>query len=607
MGSKLLRVDLTQGKFQEEEIDAQYRRDFIGGSGLAARMLWDDLDPARPPLDPGSPLVWMTGPLTGSGGPATGRFTICARSPYTGIWGESNIGGFVGPELRYAGYDGLWITGRAPSPVYLWIHNGQAELHDARALWGKTDTYATQDAIRAETGEAKARIASIGLGGENGVPYAAIMADHGRAAGRSGMGALMGSKNLKAVAVRGTTPLTFAHDEEYKRLRQEVNKALLEENMTTVFRDLGTGNAAEYLQMLGEMPQKYWTQATFDGAERISGARMAETILVGNSACQGCVISCGRVVSIPEGPHATNGKVKGPEYETIGSFGSQLLVDDLAVITALGNLCDAVGVDTIGAGNTIALAYLMFERGIITAKDTGGVELRWGDAEPCFGLVEQIARREGFGALLAKGSKSLAEHFGVPDLAAHVNTLEVPMHDPRAMTGMAVVYATSPRGACHNQSEYFMIELGGSIDELGLQMTERLVDGGKAPFVARHQDWQTVSNCLVNCLFAAVKPSTVAQLLTAATGVEYSLEGMMRAGERVWNMKRALNFRLGLTRANDKLPKLLLQSLPDGGQEGHVPDMALMMAEYYAARGWDPATGKPTAAKLEELNLSFAA
>jgi aldehyde:ferredoxin oxidoreductase len=606
MKSRLLRVDLNAGQAQEEEIDAVYRRDFIGGSGLAARMLWDELSPARDPLDPASPLIWMTGPLTGSGGPTTGRFTICGRSPYTRIWGESNIGGFVGPELRYAGYDGLWITGRAASPVYLWIRNGQAELRDARALWGKMDTYATQDAIRAETGEPKARIASIGIGGENGVPYAAIMADHGRAAGRTGMGALMGSKNLKAVAVRGTTALTFARDEEYKRLRQEVNKALLEENMTTVFRDLGTSNAAEYLQMLGEMPQKYWTQGTFEGAERISGARMAETILVGHAACQGCVISCGRVVSIPDGPHATRGKVKGPEYETIGSFGSQLLVDDLAVITALGGLCDALGIDTISAGNTIALAYLMFERGIITTKDTGGVELHWGNAEPCFGLIEKIARQEGFGALLAKGSKSLAEHYGVPDLAVQINTLEVPMHDPRAMTGMAVVYATSPRGACHNQSEYFMIELGGSIDELGLQMTERLVDGGKAALVARHQDWHTVSNCLVDCLFASVKPSDVARLLSAATGVEYSMEEMMKAGERVWNMKRAINCRLGITRANDKLPKLLLESLPDGGQEGHVPDMDLMMGEYYAARGWDPATGKPTAEKLQTLGLGFA-
>lgn len=606
MKSTLLRVDLSQGKFGEEEIDADYRRAFIGGSGLAARLLWDDLDPSRDPLDPASPLLWMTGPLTGSGGPTTGRFTICARSPYTGIWGESNIGGFVGPELRYAGFDGVWITGRASRPVYLWIHDGQAELRKADHLWGNADVYETQRAIREETGEGRARVACIGLAGENGVAYASILADHGRAAGRTGMGALMGSKNLKAVAVRGTTVLTFARDDEYRRLRLEANKALRDENMTTVFRDLGTGNAAEYLQMLGEMPQKYWTQAAFEGAERISGAHMAETILVGTSACQGCVVSCGREVSVREGPHATQGKVKGPEYETICSFGSQLLVDDLAIITALGNRCDSVGIDTISAGNTIALAYLLFDRGILTTADTGGIELHWGDAEPCFSLIDQIARKDGFGAILAKGSKSLAEHFGVPDLAAHVNTLEVPMHDPRAMTGMAIVYATSPRGACHNQSEYFMIETGGSIDELGIPMTERLVDAGKAHYVARHQDWQTVSNCLVNCLFAAVRPSTIAHLLSAATGTEYSVDEMLTAGERVWNLKRAINGRLGLTRANDRLPRLLLESLPDGGQEGHVPDMDLLLGEYYAARSWDAVTGKPTAEKLRALDLGFA-
>lgn len=606
MDGKLLRVDLSTGQLSEVGIDPKYSRDFIGGSGLAARMLWDHQDPARPALDPESPLVWMTGPLTGSGGPTTGRFSICARSPYTGIWGESNIGGFVGPELRYAGYDGLWITGRAARPVYLWVHDGQAELRPADGLWGTADTYATQAAIRDQLGQPQARVASIGLAGENGVPYAAILADHGRAAGRTGMGALMGSKNLKAVAVRGTRALTFAHDAEYKRLRVEANKAILEQNMATVFRDLGTGNAAEYLQLLGEMPQKYWTQATFDGAERISGAHMAETILVGTSACQGCVISCGRVVQVREGPYATTGKVKGPEYETVGSFGSQLLVDDLGVITALGDRCDALGLDTISAGNTLALAYLLFDRGILTTRDTGGVELRWGDAAPCFDLLEKTARQEGFGALLARGSKALAEHFGAPDLAVHVNTLEVPMHDPRAMTGMAVVYATSPRGACHNQSEFFMIELGGDIEELGLHMTERLVDGGKAALVARHQDWNTVSNCLVNCLFAPIAPSSVARLLSDATGVDYSLEEMMKAGERVWNMKRALNWRWGVRRENDKLPKLLLEPLPDGGQQGHVPDMQLMMGEYYAARGWDPTTGKPTDERLRSLGLDFA-
>jgi aldehyde:ferredoxin oxidoreductase len=607
MKRTLLHVDLDRGEFRAQEIDPRHCRDFIGGSGLAARLLWDTLDPARDPLDPKSPLVWMTGPLTGSGGPATGRFSICGRSPQTGIWGESNIGGFVGPELRFAGFDGLWITGRAAKPVYLWIHDGRAELRDATGLWKKADTYETQRLIRQETGEPRARVAAIGLAGENGVPFAAIMADHGRAAGRTGMGALMGSKNLKAVAVRGTGALTFARDEEYKRLRKATNQALLEENTTTIFRDLGTANALEYEQMLGEMPQKYWTAGEFEGFGNISGAHMAETILVGKAACQGCVISCGREVMIPEGPYKTEEKVKGPEFETICSFGSQLLVDDLAIITALGNQCDIFGVDTISAGNTIALAYLLFDRGLLTAAETGGLELRWGDAAPCFKLIEQMARREGFGGLLAQGSRALAEHCGVGDLAVQVKGLEVPMHDPRAMTGMAIVYASGPRGACHNQGEYFMVEIGGSIDELGIPMTERLVDGGKAHHVARHQNWQTVFNCLVSCLFASVKPSTVATLLSVATGVDYSMEEMLKAGERVWNLKRAFNCRLGITRADDRLPKLLLEALPTGGQEGHVPDMDLLMGEYYAARGWDPTTGRPTSAKLHELDLDFAA
>ncbi len=611
MDSKLLVVDLTSGAIRQQAIPPSYSRDFIGGSGLGVRLLWDSLDPARDPLDPASPLLWITGPLTGTGGPTTGRSALCARSPQTGLWGESNIGGFVGPELRYAGYDGLLITGRANAPVYLWIHNGGgsgepiAELRDASHLWGKTDTYETQRAIKTEIGEARARVACIGLGGENRVPYASIMSDHGRAAGRTGMGAVMGAKNLKALAVRGSGQIAYANPEEYKRLRAEVNKALMEENMTAVFRETGTAGAADYLQMLGDMPQKYWTQATFEDSSLISGPTMAETMLVGKSACQGCVIACGRVVDVKQGPYATNGKAKGPEYETLCAFGSQLLVSDLALITAIGNRCDAVGVDTISAGNTIALAFLLFDRGIISTADTGGLELRWGDATPCFELVEQIARREGLGALLAEGSRALAAHFGAEELAVHVNNLEVPMHDPRAMTGQALAYVTSPRGACHNQGDYFLVEMGNSIDELGLPMTERLEDGGKAHFVALHQNWRTVCNSLLICFFASVPPSTAVKLLRPATGYDWTLEEMLRAGERAWNLKRAYNCKLGLTRTSEKLPKLLLEPLAEGGQMGHVPDMDLMLKEYYAARGWDPATGKPAPQKLKELGLEI--
>jgi aldehyde:ferredoxin oxidoreductase len=602
---RLLHVDLTTGKMDEQEVRPDHARDFIGGSGLGVRLLWDWLDPARDPLDPASPLLWMTGPLTGTGGPTNGRSSICARSPQTGLWGESNIGGFVGSELRYAGYDGLLITGRANAPVYLWIHNGHAELRDAAHLWGQADTHETQRVVKGEVGEPMTRVACIGPAGENRVPYAAILSDHGRLAGRTGMGAVMGSKNLKAIAVRGTGKLTYPREADYKRLRLAANKALHEENMTAVYHETGTAGGADYLEMLGDMPQKYWTQAAFEGVERIGGARMAETILTGKAACQGCVICCGRVVTINDGPFAAS-QVKGPEYETVASFGSQLLVDDLPAIVALGNRCDAVGIDAISAGNTIALAYLLFDRGLITPKDTGGLELRWGDARPCFELIEQLARREGFGALVAQGSKALAAHFGAEELAVHVNNLEVPMHDPRAMSGSALVYVTSPRGACHNQSDYFTIEMGGSIDRLGIPMTDRLEDGGKAVYVARHQDWRTVCNSLVMCLFASADLDTVVDLLSAATGRDWTLDEMMLAGERAWNLKRMINIRLGLTRASEKLPKLLLEPLPEGGQMGHVPDVDSMLQEYYAARGWDEATGAPTPQKLASLGLGFA-
>ncbi len=605
MYGRMLKVDLTTGEISQEMIQAAYLRDYIGGSGLAARLLYDALNPTIDPLDPRSPLLWITGPLTGAVGPTTGRFTICARSPQTGLWGEANIGGFVGPELRAAGFDAVWITGRAMQPVYLWVQSGRAELRPASHLWGQADTYETQEIIRAETGEPLAKVACIGAAGENGALYASILSDHGRAAARTGMGTVMGSKNLKALAVRcGKHQLQFAHELEFRRLRKAINHELSEQNMTSILKATGTAGAADYLQYMGDMPQKYWTQATFEAAGSISGATMAETILTSTSACHGCVIRCGRKVTINDGPYATGDAAKGPEYETICAFGSQLLVDDLAAITALGERCDRLGLDTISAGNTLALAYLLFERGLVSEQDTGGLALHWGDPTPCFSLLEQIARAQGFGALLAQGAKALAAHFGVEDLAVQVNNLEVPMHDPRAFTGQVLSYLTSPRGACHNHSDFFTIELGGAMEDLGIPVPEnRLDEAGKAALVARHQHWRTVCNSLVMCYFAVVPAQPVVDLLSAADGHDWSLDELLQAGERAWNLKRLYNLKLGLTPAAEKLPKLLLEPLMDGGQAGHIPDVALLRREYYAASGWDWETGSPTKEKMAELGL----
>lgn len=604
MFGRILKVDLTSGKTAWESVPQAYLDEYIGGSGLGARLLWDALDTGGDPLDPASPLLWVTGPLTGTRGPATSRSSICGRSPQTGLWGESNIGGFVGAELRTAGVDVLWITGRASQPVFLWIHDGEVEIRPAGMLWGTADTYQAQERIRADLGLPRARVACIGLAGENGVPMAGILSDHGRAAGRTGMGALMGSKNLKAIAVRGTGVIPLAQPEAYRELRTAANRALREQNMTAVMHETGTAGAAEYLQMLGDMPVKYWTGWEFEGVEKISGGEMAQTILTGKTGCHACVIACGREVTIPDGPYVTGGPAKGPEYETICAFGSLMLSDDLAQITALGDLCDRLGLDTISAGSTLALAYLLYDRGLLGEQDTGGLALHWGDASPCFTLLPQMARRERFGALLAEGARALGAHFGAPELAVQVNNLELPMHDPRAFSGQALSYLLSPRGACHNSSDYFSIELGGSQEDVGLPMTPRDVDGGKAHYVARHNHWRSACNNLAVCFFAVTPVDTLLCLLAAATGQDWSLEEMLRAGERSWNLKRLINLRLGWTREREKLPHLLRQPL-EGGQMGHVPDEELMLREYYAASGWDLQAGSPLPEKLEQLNLGF--
>ncbi len=602
MFGKMLKVDLSSGTFEGVHIPPAYVAGYVGGSALAARLLFESLDEGvmKSPLHPKSPLLFMTGPLTGTAGPTTGRFTVCGRSPQTGLWGESNLGGMVGPELRFAGWDALWITGSAPNPVYLYINNDVVEIHPAGHLWGRADTYETQRLVREEVGEPQAKVACIGLAGENGVPFAGILSDHGRLAARTGMGTLMGSKNLKAVAVRGRGKPWLARPEEYKRLRVESNKRLLQQNMTAVFHTTGTSGSADYLEYIGDMPQKYWTGSSFEGATLLGGAEMAEKYLVDTSACQACVIRCGRVVDFSAEKYHPQ---KGPEYETICAFGSQLLVDDLPQVTRLGDLCDRLGMDTISAGSVLGLAYLLFDRGLISERDTGGLALRWGDPAPCFTLLEQMARKEGFGALLAQGSRALGAAYGAADLAVQVNGLDVAFHDPRAFTGQALSYVTSPRGACHNQTDFFNVELGGTMEEIGIPLTERSTSAGKARYVARHQHWRTLCNSLVMCFFTVIAPQEVADLLSAASGTDWTVEGLLLAGERGWNLKRIYNLRLGLTPAAEKLPRLLLEPLPESGQAGVVPDMETLLDEYYVASGWERATGWPTREKLEELGL----
>jgi len=594
----ILKIDLTTGKTEEYQIPERWEKDFLGGASLAARILYSSLTRELDPLSPQAPLLFITGPMTGTSGPTTGRFVICGKGPATGLWAESNIGGFWGPELRAAGYDGLWITGKSETPVYLWLNGSRLEVRSAAHLWG-ADTYTTQDRIKEEIGEKSVHVCVIGPAGEKGVLFASMMCDHGRMAGRTGLGAVMGAKNLKAIAVHGEQQIPVYDLAEYKTLRSESNRKLREDNEAKILRDIGTGGVANYAEYLGAMPVKYYSQGAFENIDNISGAKMTETILTGRSACQGCVIACGRVVALP----GDRSKRKGPEHETMVGFGANLLNDNLEAIVNLGELCDRYGMDTISCSNTIGLAFRLFEKGIITEKDTNGLALQWGDVDAIKELVNLIGRGEGFGELLSQGSRRVAAYFGVEEEAVQVNGLEVAYHDPRGVSGMALSYATSPRGACHNQSDYFFVDWGHTQESLGITYYERQAQAEKAANVARHQDWRTIFNAVVMCIFANVEPEMQVRLINAACGLDWTIEDMMKCGERAWNLKRAINNRMGLIRANDKLPKALLQPAPDGGSAGYVPDIEGMLIAYYEARDWDGETGKPTPEKLIGLGL----
>lgn len=597
----LIDINLTTGEFGSFDIPSQWQAQFLGGASLGARILYEELRQDLDPMSTEAPLLFIVGPLSGTAGPAVGRFVVCGRSPATHLWAESNCGGFWGTELRKAGFDGLLIRGKAPFPQFLVIDDGEVKTFDARKLWG-ADTYTTQKRILDEIGEKGFRVAVIGPAGEAGIPYSLILTDHGRVAGRTGLGAVMGAKNLKAVAVRGTKTIPVSMPETYHSLRGEVNRDLRIDNQSLVLRELGTAGAAEYFDYLGLMPKRYFQQSIFDGVPNFSGSYFAENLLKRVSACHACVIACGRVVQYD---HIS--PKKGPEYETIVGFGPNMLISDPIAITELGEICDRLGLDSISTSNTIGLAFYLFEQGIIKTTDTDGLELRWGDSEVVRHLIAKIPPREGFGEYLALGSKRMAEVFQVPDEAVQVNGLEVAYHDPRGASGMALVYTTSPIGASHNQSDYFFVEIGQVEASIGLETYPRLGGAEKARNVCLHQDWRTVFNSLVMCIFANVPPQDIVGLVNAACGYELDLPDLMKIGERGWNLKRAINFRLGLDPACERLPKMFRQPYEDGqGElESFIVPFDEMREAYYRAREWDLQSGKPLPNKLRQLDLEW--
>jgi aldehyde:ferredoxin oxidoreductase len=598
---KILRVDLSTEDVSEELLEEGYARAYVGGSGLAARYIYDLVDRETDPLGPENPLIFMTGPLVGTAMPSAGRHSVCAISPLTGIWGEANSGGFFGNELRRAGYDGIIFTGRSEGPVWLSIIDGEAKLHPAADLWG-CDSYRTQELVQEAMGIPEARVACIGQAGENLVRMAAVMNDSGRAAGRTGMGAVMGSKNLKAIGVRGAAKVPLANPQGFKLAVQEILSLGKEDMAAEALRLAGTAGYVNMGLMFGDMPVRYYQVGEWEQAENLSGITMATQFQNRNTACYRCSIGCVRET---RAPRFGVEKVDGPEYETLGALGSTGMISDLEAVIYMGHLCNQYGMDTISAGATIALACELFERGILTPVDTGGVEIRYGDSDGFIQLLEMMAHRNGFGDILAEGSAALAERYGVPDLAVTVNRLEVPMHDPRAFSGMAVTYALSPRGACHMEGDMYGVDTGqGTPLELGIVPGDRFDDSQeKGRISARNQAWRNLYNALTLCQFQNPGVLPLLDAINQATGWDWQVEDLLTAGKRIVTMKRLLNAKLGLTRANDKLPDLLLKPLPGGGTEGFVPNLETLLAGAYAEYGWDPESAMPSAATVSELGL----
>jgi aldehyde:ferredoxin oxidoreductase len=606
---RLLRVDLTSGAHRIEAIDDADVRRFLLGSGLAAKIFHDEMDPDLEPLDPGSPLLAFNGLLTGTFSPTGCRSSWCGRSPLTGIWNEANMGGHWGSELRFAGYDGLIITGRAPEPTYLWIHDGEVELRSAEQIWG-LDHFETFEKLRAET-DPKAQLASIGPAGENLVGYANVMQggqEHARTAGRGGMGALMGSKNLKAIVLRGKDRPQYPDMKAFRSFVKEIN-AYIQEN-SVAMSQLGTAGGVPATELTGDMPLKNWTLGNWkEEAARISGQYMAETIFERHTFCFACPIGCGKNAKIEEGPYAG---VRGhwPEYETLAGFGGNCQCDDVKAIAYMNDLCNRYGMDTISTSSSIAFAMEAYERGLISRADTGGLDLTWGNAEAMISAIRAIARRTGIGDLLADGVRAAAARLGpeAQAFAVHVKGLEVPYHDPRAFVSMSANYATAARGACHLEALSYWLGYGTRFE--GWYNPEEYDphdSNGKGQVAADFQNYLAVYNPLGICKFICkgkVEPRHVAELLNAALGWDWTGEDVLRTGERLFNLKRIINMRLGITRADDTLPQRFLnEPRPSGGAEGILPDLDLMLGEYYRVRGWAE-DGTPSRERLVALGLA---
>ncbi|MFC2095855.1 aldehyde ferredoxin oxidoreductase family protein [Candidatus Bipolaricaulota bacterium] len=581
----MLRVNLSEAAISKSVLSPVLVRRYMGGSGLGAALLAERNVQNIDPLGPDNPLIWLTSPIVGTDLPSAGRFSVCAISPLTGVWGESNSGGFFGPELRFAGFDGIEIVGCSPTPVWLLVRDGVAELRDAAGLMG-LDTYQTQEAIKEELEDTNVRVACIGIAGENTVKYASIMNDHGRAAGRCGLGAVMGSKNLKAIAARGSKSIPARDPEQLGDVVAKIYERTSEDIAALAIRMAGTAGYLDMATMYGDLPIRHFQVGEWEGAANLSGVRMTEEYLVRSRACYKCPIACGRETHAPK---YELDRVDGPEYETLGALGAMLQIDDLEAVIHAGHLCNAFGLDTISTGVTLVLACELFERNLLGVDETDGVAFRYGDPQLLSYAIGAIARKEGFGRRLAEGSRRLATEAGVPELAATVRGLEVPMHDPRAFHGQALAYVLSARGACHMQGDMYSVDTGQvELDEAGIIPGDRLESSdAKGRTTARHMIWRALYNALDLCQFQNPGSDLVLAAVNSITGWDLTLDDLMNAGKRILAVKRWINQQRGSTGQDDRLPAFLSTPLDSGGTLGTTPNMTELLAGAYDELGWD--------------------
>jgi len=620
---KILRIDLSKGSIAEETPTELFYRTYMGGSCFALYNLLKELKPGTDPLGPDNVLVFATGALTGVPVAGMTRFTIAARSPLTGGLGESEAGGFWGPELKFAGFDGLIVKGRSEKPVYLWVHDGNAAIRDATHLWGM-DTGEAQERMRTELGDKRIRILLIGPGGENLVRYACVVNNLKHVCGRTGMGAVMGSKNLKAIAVRGKEKISLADGEGFRKITQAVTAAMETNIGTQNWRKLGTAAIVNPLNAGGMLPTLNFKRSRFEGAQKIAGETMEETISVGNEGCYACGIRCKRKVRV-EGIYQVSEKYGGPEYETLGALGSCLGIDNLEAIAKGNELCNRYTLDTISTGMSIAFAMECFQEGLLTLEDTEGLELKFGNTEAMLTMIEHITYRKGLGNLLADGVRRAAAKIGDAALpyALHVKGQELPLHEPRGKFGQGFGFAVSPTGADHLEAppdQLFQAEAAIGLKALApLGILEPLDPLGTGPHkvrLFRHaQLIFNLWNCLGVCNFAALPfPAGVitlpqmVEIVRCVTGWDTSLYELLKVGERMAAMGRMFNLREGIGADEDTLPKRLFEPLPDGPNQGKGfshEDFETAKSNYYGMMGWGPEDGHPTPGKLHELNLGW--